>query len=202
MKENKVLDIIKSSVILLLITAVSAAMLAFVNSKTAPLIEKNSQEKQAKALMAVADDAQEMQEAEITGEMTEIAHKYESELDCIYKSVNAAGELTGYCAVLTTNGYDSGLQVAVGTDLDSKVCGIEIIASNETPGLGQNASKPEFIEQYKDKSKDIAVVKDGADGNEINALSGATITSEAVTRTVNAVLEISESLLAETKGGE
>lgn len=197
---SKALDIIKSSVILLLITSISAAMLAFVNEKTAPLIEKNSQEKQAKALMAVANDAVEMQEAEITDEMTEIAKSYGAELGCIYKSVNSIGELTGYCAVVTVNGYDSGLQLAVGTDYDSKVSGVEIIASNETPGLGQNASKPEYIDQYKDKSLEIEVVKGVASDNAISALSGATITSDAVTRGVNAVLEISETLLEEVKG--
>lgn len=195
MKENKALDIIKNSVILLLITAIAAAMLAFVNSKTAPLIAINSQKKQENALMAVADNAVEMQEVEITEEMRSIADKYNAQLGCVYKSVNGSGELTGYCAVVTTSGYDVGLQTAVGTNLDSKVCGVEIVSSNETPGLGQNASKPEFIGQYKDKDFEIGVVKDGAGNNEINALSGATITSNAVTRNVNAVLEISKLLL-------
>lgn len=200
MKENKVTDIIKSSVILLLITAIAAAMLAFVNSKTAPLIALNSQKKQETALMSVASDAVEMQEVEITDEMQSIAQSYNAQLECIYKSVNSIGELTGYCAVITTSGYDAGLQTAVGTNLDAKVCGVEIVASNETPGLGQNASKPEFTEQYKDKGLKIGVTKDNADDNEINALSGATITSNAVTRNVNAVLEISQRLLNENNG--
>lgn len=200
MKENKVLDIIKNSVILLLITAIAAAMLAFVNSKTAPLIALNSQKKQETALMAVADNASEMQEVEITDEMRSIAEGYNAQLDCVYKSVNSIGELTGYCAVITTNGYDTGLQTAVGTNLNAKVCGVEIIASNETPGLGQNASKPEFTGQYKDKGFEIGVAKDGAGDNEINALSGATMTSNAVTGNVNAVLEISQYLLGENNG--
>lgn len=197
---SKVLDIIKSSVILLLITSIAAAMLAFVNGKTAPLIEKNTKEKQAQSLMAVASDAVEMQEAEITDVMEETASKYSAELNSIYKSVNSIGELAGYCAVVTVNGYDSGLQMAVGVDYDGKVSGVEIIASNETPGLGQNASKPEFKEQFKGKQPEIEVVKSDASDNQINALSGATITSNAVVRGVNTVLEISNTLLEEVKG--
>lgn len=197
---SKVLDIIKSSVILLLITSIAAAMLAFVNGKTAPLIEKNTKEKQAQSLMAVASDAVEMQEAEITDVMEETASKYSAELNSIYKSVNSIGELAGYCAVVTVNGYDSGLQMAVGVDYDGKVSGVEIIASNETPGLGQNDSKPEFKEQFKGKQPEIEVVKSDASDNQINALSGATITSNAVVRGVNTVLEISNTLLEEVKG--
>jgi len=197
---KKALDIIKSSVILLLITSIAAAMLAFVNEKTAPLIDKNAKEKQAASLMAVAKDAVELREMEIDDEMQKIAENYGAELKCIYKSVNSIDELTGYCAVVTVNGYDTGLEIAVGTDYDGRVNGVEIIASNETPGLGQNASKPEFINQFKGKAPEIEVVKRNAKSNEINALSGATITSSAVTRGVNAVLEISNDLLEEVKG--
>jgi electron transport complex protein RnfG len=57
----------------------------------------------------------------------------------------------------------------------------------ETPGLGANATLSDFYGQYVDKSteSELTVVKAGASGNEIQAISGATITSKAVTKGVN-----------------
>ena len=75
---------------------------------------------------------------------------------------------------------------------DVTVLGTAILAvSNETPGLGQNAAKEGFYSQFKWLKKGISLLKNGADGekNEINAVTGATITSAAVTRAVNAALD-------------
>ena len=72
--------------------------------------------------------------------------------------------------------------------MDGKVTGVKIISSNETPGLGQNAAKPEFLNQYIGKEFEIGVAGD----NEINAISGATMTSDGVTGAVNTLLEIAK----------
>ena len=63
----------------------------------------------------------------------------------------------------------------------------------ETAGLGQKATLPEFYEQFKGKGTKLSVKKGGGAGeNEIDAISGATITSTAVTNVVNAATEFVE----------
>ena len=185
MSENKTLSVIKTALILFAITALSATLLAVLNSITAPLIAENSAKNQQEALKAVMDGTENFEELAVTESMIETAAKTGSEINSLYAAKNGS-ELSGYCAIITTSGYDSGLQIAAGVDLDGKVTGVKIISSNETPGLGQNAAKPEFLNQY------IGVVKNGAGDNEINAISGATMTSDGVTGAVNTLLEIAK----------
>lgn len=191
MSENKTLSVIKTALILFAITALSATLLAVLNSITAPLIAENSAKNQQEALKAVMDGTKNFEELAITESMIETAAKTGSEINSLYAAKNGS-ELSGYCAIITTSGYDSGLQIAAGVDLDGKVTGVKIISSNETPGLGQNAAKPEFLNQYIGKEFEISVIKSGAGDNEINAISGATMTSDGVTGAVNTLLEIAK----------
>ena len=97
-------------------------------------------------------------------------------------------------------GYGGSVTLALGVDKDGNVVGIRVTdCSNETPGLGQN-SATSWNEQYIGMSKGdsgLSVVKDGsgsADQGTVNAISGATITSRAVTRAVNGSLDFIASL--------
>ena len=80
----------------------------------------------------------------------------------------------------------------VGLDSDFAISGVTIINMSETPGLGSRASDEKFIKQYdnlKGLDGEIDVIKSGTpEGNEIVAISGATVTSKAVTRGVNAAV--------------
>ena len=77
-----------------------------------------------------------------------------------------------------------------GMDADGKVTGMEILAIEETAGLGMNAKKDDFKNQYNGNSGEFTVVKSDAGENEIQALTGATITSQAVTDAVNNAVEL------------
>ena len=83
--------------------------------------------------------------------------------------------------------------MVVGVDLNGAVTGISIVKMTETSGLGANASNTSFREQYVGKTGTLAVDKDGG---EIVALTGATVTSRAVTNGVNAVLATVAGLTA------
>lgn len=186
--ENKlnVKEIIKVGMILLIITAVLAALLAFVNGKTAPLIEKNALEKEQIALKAVMPDAAEFIEAEA---------KTEGEVLKAYTALDSNGVKIGACVITETSGYDVGIQTVTGVDKELKVTGIEIISMNETPGLGAKAAEESFREQYIGKSGKVGVSKNGASDTEIQAISGATKTSNGVTNGVNIALETAKTLL-------
>ncbi len=96
----------------------------------------------------------------------------------------------GYVITTTDKeGYGGDIQITVGITADGTVSGISILSISETAGLGMRATEPTFYEQYQGKQAEKFVVsKDGGDGEPIDALSGATITSRAVTGAVNAAL--------------
>ena len=82
-------------------------------------------------------------------------------------------------------------------DLEGEILAVDILdVTGETPGLGQNAAKEGFYSQFAGKNDKITVVKNGADedAGEINAVTGATISSKAVTSAVNKALEYYEVL--------
>lgn len=96
----------------------------------------------------------------------------------------------GYVVTATDkDGFGGSIQVTVGITSDGTVNGVSILSISETAGLGMKATEPAFYGQYEGKQAEkFAVSKDGGDGEPIDALSGATITSRSVTGAVNAAL--------------
>ena len=91
--------------------------------------------------------------------------------------------------VTDKEGYGGDIQITVGITADGTISGVAFLSISETAGLGMKATEPSFYNQYVNKKADKFVVsKDGGDGEQIDALSGATITSRAVTGAVNTAL--------------
>ncbi len=185
MKEN-----IRLGLILLLITAIAGLLLGGAYEITkAPIAEKVAADKQAamKEILPVADKF-DIADVNIQGN------------EKIYEvNVGLKGtEITGYAIKVAPKGYSGAIEIMVGISNDGKVTGIKILSHTETPGLGANAPKPEFSNQYKDKPiKDkLEVVKTApSKENQIQALTGATITSKAVTLGVNDAIDFYNSSL-------
>ncbi|WP_125154693.1 RnfABCDGE type electron transport complex subunit G [Clostridium rectalis] len=110
-------------------------------------------------------------------------------------------DLKGYTIKVAPKGYAGAIEMMVGISTEGKVTGIKILNHSETPGLGANAPEPKFSGQYKDKeAKQLEVVKGSASAdNQIEAITGATITSKAVTNGVNEAIQFYDSKL---KGGK
>ena len=108
----------------------------------------------------------------------------------VQKGTSLAG-LEGWCLSVNSKGYGGNINFIVGIDKNGTVKGINILNHSETPGLGAKSTEPEFYGQFADKSSmPLKVVKGGASNpDEIAAISGATITSNAVTSGVNAAFE-------------
>ena len=110
----------------------------------------------------------------------------------VVRPVDAAGEPLGYIVDVTSHdGYGGDIEITVGYTGEEgalSCTGISFLTLAETAGLGMNAQEPEFMGQYTGKGTDpLTVTKSGSAGEaEINAMSGATITSDAVTNAVNA----------------
>ena len=176
LKKSDIPQIIKISIILFIITAISAAILAGVNSVTAPLIAENEAKKQSEAMKKVVPGAEAFEKTE--NEVIYIAKKSE--------------EVVGYAVISKPVGYGGEISMVVGVDPDGKVLGVDIISQSETAGLGANCEKDEFKNQFIGKFAGINVVKSGASENEVDAISSATITSKAVTDGVNNAIELVE----------
>ena len=115
-------------------------------------------------------------------------------------AVDASGAPIGYVVTSTSNdGYGGAITVSVGIMADGTVSGIEFLTITETAGLGMNAQKPEWKAQYAGKNvEEFSVTKSGASAdNEINAISGATITSNAVTGAVNAAVYFARNCMTQ-----
>ena len=94
-----------------------------------------------------------------------------------------------YVVSVKAAGYGGDIQVTVGITADGTVSGVSFLSISETAGLGMKATEPSFYEQYVGvQAEQFYVSKDGGQGEPIDALSGATITTRAVTGAVNAAL--------------
>jgi len=105
--------------------------------------------------------------------------------------VDGSGSPMGYVVTATSkDGYGGNITISVGITTEGEVKGIEFLTIGETAGLGMNATTPEWKGQFADKTvESFSVTKSGASAdNEIDAISGATITSNAVTGAVNTAL--------------
>ena len=189
-----ILGIFKVGITLFLITAVSALVLAVVNSYTAPVIAENTAKKQAESMKKVVTDAISFNKLN-TSDYTAVI-EYTSAVNGIYEGVNSNGEICGYAVMVSPNGYGGEISMAVGISDNLKVLGIDIITQSETPGLGSKCEDDAFKAQFVGKES-ITVVKSGAKEDEIDAISGATRTSNAVAKGVNTALAVVHNV----KGG-
>ena len=172
--ESTVMYVLRLALTLLLITAFVAAALAGVNSITAPAIAELTAQKTQEAIEAVLPGGGEVVDFPETALVSKV---YASDI--------------GYAVEVTPGGFDNTITMMVGVDTEGKVLGISIISHTETAGLGAVAAAgtpagENFRNEFVGASGSVSVSKDGG---EVEAITGATITSRAVCTGVNAALE-------------
>lgn len=176
---------LKLVVILFAFAAVVAVALGLVNKITSDRIAAFNEEKTAAAMKAVLTSDSY---APVSGSAAE-------KIDLV-KEIYAAGS-SGWVIMVTPSGFGGEIEMAVGVDKSGTVTGVSIISMSETSGLGANAKRESFRSQYAGKSGSVALRKQGG---EIDALTGATVTSTAVTKGVNAALAAAAELIREGAG--
>ena len=195
--------IVKNTLILSAITIVAGCLLGLVYEITkAPIAQAQENAKQEAYKTVLADAAEftvdntldaaaaanVLQEAGYTGDdIAEVA-----------KALDASGTVMGYVITVTSHeGYGGDIKISVGILSDGTVKGIEMLEINETAGLGMKASEDDFKNQFKDKQVEkFSYTKSGEDGDDkIDALSGATITTNAVTNAVDCALVYFQNVL-------
>lgn len=159
-------------IVLFAISAITALLLGLVNMVTAPAIADNNLKKTNAAMAAVLPYDGTYEPLEYTGS------------DPIVTAMYQAGD-EGYVVQVAPSGFGGNLNVMVGVDNSGVCTGVSIISHAETSGLGANATKEDWRAQFVGKSGTVQVTKDGG---EINALTGATITSRAVSAGVTSAI--------------
>jgi electron transport complex protein RnfG len=190
-------SLVSDCIRLLIITLVAGLCLGFVYNLTKDRIAQLQEESKQESYKTVFEDADSFEAVDFDEQ--EIANLCDENgltgitMSEIMAAQDASGEQIGYVFNVTSSeGYGGDVQLAVGIQSDGTLNGYDTLSISETAGLGMNAKKDDFKNQYKGIQADqLEVVKDGtgaSDDSKIDAISGATITSKAVTSAVNACL--------------
>lgn len=96
------------------------------------------------------------------------------------------GNVTGYAVVTTTKGFHGDVELKLTFDADGKtLSGMEVVAQTETEGLGAKVAEPEYLAKFSGVATPVQLAGSNGTGTEVEAISGATITSTAVTTSIN-----------------
>lgn len=191
-------DNLKTAVTLFLITLISGLMLGGVYEITKEPIERANNAAifaaYGELIPGSVDYETEEEAVKLANDKLADGTYGKSSVDNIVAAKDADGNVMGYVVTSTSNeGYGGPIQLTIGymedeADGSLKSTGISFLSIAETAGLGMNAEKPEFKDQFIGKAAtELKLTKSGnAGADEINAMSGATVTSTAVTNAVNA----------------
>lgn len=190
--------IIKDALALTLITLVAGVALGGVYEITKDPIARQEAQAKAEAYEQVFTDAAAFEEVKmddtliqtIRDQLDQEDYKAQS-IEEIMRAEDQSGEMLGYAfTVVTSEGYGGDIQFSMGVQNDGTLNGISILSIGETAGLGMNADTPAFKDQFVGKQVEkLQYTKNGAtQDDEINAISGATVTTNAMTNGVNAGL--------------
>ncbi len=151
-------------VFLAVLVLITVSLLVWVNSFTAPVVEALRQARIKSILEEIYPDL--------------TRYEVENEVFIIYSN----DEVRGYAVLAGSNGYSGKISLLVGINTDGSIKDVSVISHTETPGLGSRITEKSFTDQFKGlDTEEIALSRDGG---KIDAITGATISSEAVVEAV------------------
>lgn len=203
-KFNDLFVMFKEAGILFLITLIAGLTLGFVYEVTAEARAYQQElkvQRTCKEAFAGADSFEEIgivASEEVAAKAAALGVGYET----LFQAKNADGNIIGYIISVVTKGYAGDIVLYVGIQNDGTVKGVSILQSSETKGLGLEANV-KLTPQYAGKNvKEFVYTKAGAvEANQVDAITGATITTKAVNNAVNMALDMFWNDLNEA-GGE
>jgi electron transport complex protein RnfG len=152
--------------VLFIICFATTALLALTSAMTTDKIEKRAQNDIAETRKKVLTSAVSFEETNQTA----------------VRGIDSDNNTVGYVITVTEKGYGGEMKVMVGIS-EGKISGVSILSHSETAGMGAKAAEPDFLDQYKGLNENAEV------GKNIDKITGATISSKAVTRAVNTAME-------------
>jgi len=181
---------IKTALVLLTIGVISAISISFMAQYAYPIIEKNREAALRQAILAVLPGAERFETID--------------EKDKIYRGLNGNNETVGYAFAGEGGGYQGIIKMMIGISPDMQaLTGIIILENLETPGLGAKITSDEFRGQFENLSVQEPVVyilnKPPEKRNQIQAITGATISSRAVVNILNTTVnQVKSKITRET----
>lgn len=183
-------DIIKITLNLVIVYLIGGLILAAVYAKTSPIMYKNAQIAKEQALRKLMPDADKIEKM---GDWT--IHEKHAE----YFVAKKGDEIIGYIVQSFGKGYSSYINVLVAVDKDFRIKKIDILSHAETPGLGDEIERDEFKNRFNGKDLEHVKLVKTETTEYIQAISGVTISSRAVTE--DAVKKGLSHLINAVKGG-
>ena len=187
---------VKNVLCLTIITVVAGFGLGYVYDITKEPIAQMEENMRLSAYRSVFPEAADFSETTVTAG-TDFSADGTCDIDSAVIAKDASGNDIGYVINVTTHeGYGGDITISMGVDNNGTVKGIEILKISETAGLGMKATEDKFKDQFKNKAvTQFSYTKSGAKSDfEIDAISGATITTKAVVGAVNTGLAYYGSL--------
>ena len=176
----------KPAIILFIVALSSGLLLGSVNAFTSPAAAVQAQITLDNNLNEIiSPEIAEFQSVELLD--SSVLNVYEAK---------KSGQTIAYVIHAASGGYADKVDVLTGIDVSGNIIKIKIGSHSETPGLGAEAVKEYFTEQYIGQNQPLSVVKQNPSANEIQAITSATITSASITASVNASLEYFNNHLA------
>ena len=173
--------VIKPALALFTIAAVATTLLSLVQDLTLAPIQNQRSRTQENAMRAVLPEAMEFREvaAQASGNISRVFEGF------------AEGRLIGNVVELSAPGYSGAINIIVGISVvRNEVTGMRVIRHSETPGLGALAARESFYRRFDGRQLvPLRVVTASPGEDDIEALTGATITTRAVTDAVNEAIE-------------
>ena len=175
-------EMLKYGFILGLICFLASAVLSVVNAVTEPQIKLQKETEENLALKEVMPEA------------LNFKPKLEGEKVIYYTAYNNVGEINGFIVKAEGKGYSFVIEAMAGLNPKLEITNVKILSQNETPGLGNRIMKDSFLSQFKGKGLDSF--------NQVQAITGATISSRAVINSIgNKISELKNQLLEELQHG-
>ena len=167
-------DYFHYALVLFIICVIASGILAYVNNITKDLIIQNKLKDKNDAQAQLFPNAKSFKEVK--------------DSDFVYtEAIDQNNKLIGYTLIAAGKGYGGVVQTMVSITPDYVVKDIKVISQNETPGLGSNCTKEDFPDKFKNKKEeDLKVDKDGG---KVISITGATITTRAITNSIRNALQ-------------
>ncbi len=195
LNKKEVLSILGIALRLFIVCTVIAALVGAVNYITKDIIEAHELEKTTAALDSVYNTSEIIESGALV-EYSEIDTALSASVTGIYK-VTVDGEYKGHGVLCEPNGFKDVIKMMVAFDENNTIIAVRIISLSETVGIGDRVKNdPSFAAQFEGKQNSIVV------GTDIKAISGATVSSKAVTKGVNDAISMIKVYTASAQTGE
>lgn len=202
--KNTKSTLVKDTLILGLITLVAGFCLALAYEVTAPIIAETKAMAQAESYKSVYAEAEKFVSNDELKE--QVGQLFTSDaygtivINEVFAVEDGAGNAAGHVmSISTRGGYNGNITLSLGYSSEGILTGMEILESGETPGFGAKASEPEFKGQFSNQqAQSFTAGKSEGEGQvEVDGITGATVTTTAVIKAINAAIEFSKALPAQ-----